>query len=349
MLASIPSPSVNGFDIGPLRIHFYALCIIAGIVVALWITARRLNRRGVATEAVLDVGLWCVPFGIAGGRIYHVLSHWPDYFGPGKDPLTALYIWEGGLAIMGAITLGALGAYLGCRRAGIRLTAFMDAAAPGLLVAQAMGRWGNWFNQELFGGPTTLPWGLEISPSNPAFPAGLPADTLFHPTFLYEMIWNLTAAAVIVLLDRRMRFRLGSAFWLYVMLYNAGRYVLEHVRRDPAVELTLFGVTDRINSWAALLLFALGLVMFVATRRRHRRLAAAAGTREASVPASRAGSAPAPLSGDDDVDSPFSDIERAREADVVLETVPAAPSAGPDPHGDEPASSRGTGSARRGR
>ncbi len=304
-LGSIPSPSVNSFDIGPLTIHFYALCILAGIVVALWLTSKRLSRRGVNPDVVWDIGMWCVPFGIAGGRIYHVLSHWPDYFGPGKDIAHAFYIWEGGLAIMGAITLGAVGAWIGCRRAGVRMTAFMDAAAPGILIAQAMGRWGNWFNQELFGGPTTLPWGLEISPANPNFPANLPSDTLFHPTFLYEMIWNLCGALFILWLDRRLRLRGGSAFWLYVMVYNTGRYAIEHMRTDPAVELTFFGVTDRINSWAALFLFLLGLVCFIVTRRA---------TRNGPRDESSTGDAGGP-----DADfSPFSDLERARTSGALL-------------------------------
>jgi prolipoprotein diacylglyceryl transferase len=310
LLGSIPSPSVNGFQIGPVKIHFYALCILAGIVVALWLTARRLKDRGVNPEVVYDIGIWCVPFGIVGGRVYHVLSHWPDYFGPGKDLAKTLYIWEGGLAIMGAIALGLVGAWIGCHRSGLKLTAFMDAAAPGMLIAQAMGRWGNWFNQELFGGPTTLPWGLEIDPSNANFPAGLPTDTLFHPTFLYEMIWNLFGAAVILWLDRRCRFRGGSAFWLYLMIYNVGRYMIEHIRTDPAVELTVFGITDRINSWAALLLFLIGLAGFIVTRRR----TAAAGRRTDSGE----DFADAKAAAADD--SPFIDPEQAKARGAVAET-----------------------------
>ncbi|MCB4207619.1 prolipoprotein diacylglyceryl transferase [Arthrobacter sp. UM1] len=324
LLAAIPSPGVNGFNVGPLRIHFYALCIIVGIVLALWITARRLRARGVNPEVVYDLGMWCVPFGIIGGRAYHVVSHWPDYFGPGKDLSDVFKIWEGGLAIMGAITLGAVGAWIGCRRSGLKMSAFADAAAPGLLVAQAMGRWGNWFNQELFGGPTTLPWGLRIDPASPNFPAGLPADTLFHPTFLYEMLWNLAGALFIVLLDRRLRFRHGSAFWLYVMVYSFGRYLVEHIRIDPAVHLTVLGIDDRINSWAAVLIFLIGLVGFLVTVRRTRRerrdagrLASAAShgshspeAREEALEEERTSL---------EAGSPFSRFERARSRGIVLD------------------------------
>ena len=201
--ASIPSPSWSGFDIplpwGSLRIHAYALCILAGIVAGLWLTSVRWARRGAPEGSVWDIAIWAIPFGIIGGRLYHVFSSPDAYFGPGFDGTGDLslipQIQRGGLGIWGAVVLGAVGAWIGCRRAGVKLSAFMDAAAPGLLLAQAIGRWGNYFNQELFGGPTTLPWGLQIDPNSPNFPAGMPADTLFHPTFLYESLWNLAGVA----------------------------------------------------------------------------------------------------------------------------------------------------------
>ena len=201
--ASIPSPSWSGFDIplpwGALRIHAYALCILAGIIAGLWLTSVRWARRGAPEGSVWDIAIWAIPFGIIGGRLYHVFSSPDAYFGPGFDGTGDLslipQIQRGGLGIWGAVVLGAVGAWIGCRRAGVKLSAFMDAAAPGLLLAQAIGRWGNYFNQELFGGPTTLPWGLQIDPNSPNFPAGMPADTLFHPTFLYESLWNLAGVA----------------------------------------------------------------------------------------------------------------------------------------------------------
>ena len=208
--ASIPSPDWSGFDIplpwGSLRIHAYALCILAGIIAGLWLTSVRWARRGAPEGSVWDIAIWAIPFGIIGGRLYHVVSSPDAYFGPGFDGTGDLslipQIQRGGLGIWGAVVLGAVGAWIGCRRAGVKLSAFMDAAAPGLLLAQAIGRWGNYFNQELFGGPTTLPWGLQVDADNPNFPAGMPADTLFHPTFLYESLWNLVGVVVLLALDR---------------------------------------------------------------------------------------------------------------------------------------------------
>ena len=158
LLASIPSPSFNDFTIGVVTIRLYALFIILGIILAIVVSSLRLKSRGVSGGVAIDVAIWAVPFGIIGGRFFHVLTHLNDYFGAGKDPITALYLWEGGLAIYGALIFGALGAYLGARSAGIKFMAYADAVAPGLLLAQAVGRWGNYFNQELFGTPTTAPW-----------------------------------------------------------------------------------------------------------------------------------------------------------------------------------------------
>jgi len=190
---SIPSPDpiLSQFQLGPLTIHTYALCILAGILAAVVITQRRLSARGGTRGMVLDVIIWAVPLGIVGARFYHVLTHGGDYFYPGANLWDVFAIWDGGNALYGSLIGGAVGAYIGCRRVGIRLWSFADALAPAMLVAQAVGRLGNWFNHELFGLPTTLPWGLEILPTDAMFPPGLPAGTLFHPLFLYEMIWNL--------------------------------------------------------------------------------------------------------------------------------------------------------------
>ena len=256
---SIPRPPIDHLMIGPVRVTLYALCIIAGIVVAALLTDRRLTRRGAPTGVTLDIVLITVPLAILGARIYHVLTHSADYFGEGRDPLTVLYIWEGGIAIYGALIGGALGAWIGVRRAGIRFSAFADAVAPGLLLAQAIGRFGNWFNQELFGLPTDLPWGLEIDADNPAFPDGLPVDTLFHPVFLYEALWGVLGVILLLWAGRRLPLRDGALFAIYLIWYGGGRFVWEMIRLDPSG--SLFGV--RTNGWAALLGVALGLVVLV--------------------------------------------------------------------------------------
>jgi prolipoprotein diacylglyceryl transferase len=262
---SIPSPEWSFFDLGPFRIHAYAICILIGIFLATAVTSRRLTKRGAEPGVVLDIILWAVPLGIVGARIFHVLTHPNDYFGPDKNLWEVFAVWNGGIAIFGALLGGAVGAYIGCRRAGIRFWSFADAVAPALLLAQAMGRLGNWFNHELFGLPTTLPWGLEIETSNAAFPVGLPAGTLFHPTFLYEIIWNLVGVAVILILERKFRLRWGTSFGVYLIWYGVGRSVFESIRVDPS-EIFL-GL--RTNVWAALLAIVLGLVIILVQSRRH--------------------------------------------------------------------------------
>jgi prolipoprotein diacylglyceryl transferase len=262
---SIPSPSWQGFvipfgDAFTLTIHAYALCILAGILVAILVTSARLTRRGAEPGIVLDIALWAVPFGIVGGRIFHVLSHPDDYFGEGKDLLKIFWIWEGGLAIFGA-----LGVYIGCRIAGIRFFSFADALVPGLLLAQAFGRLGNYFNHELYGQPTSLPWGLEIAADNPAFPLGLPAGTLFHPTFLYEILWNLLGVAVLLLIERKLGLRWGRMLGLYLIWYGVGRAWFESIRIDQSEVFA--GL--RTNVWAALAAVALGIIIYVVQTRRH--------------------------------------------------------------------------------
>ncbi|NKX56018.1 prolipoprotein diacylglyceryl transferase [Arthrobacter mobilis] len=268
--AAIPSPGWSGFTIGPVTIHAYALCILAGIAAALWLTDRRWKARSGPEGAVWDIAIWAIPFGIIGGRLYHVVSSPDAYFGPNGDLGLIPQVWRGGLGIWGAVALGLVGAWIGCRRAGLKLSAFMDVAAPGVLLAQAIGRWGNWFNQELFGAPTTLPWGLQIDPGNPNFPPGMAPDTLFHPTFLYESLWNLAGVALLLALDKRFRFRRGLLFWLYVAIYTLGRVWIEMLRIDDAEMVSLFGVTARLNVWTSLLLFAVSVVIFVLLARRPR-------------------------------------------------------------------------------
>ncbi len=266
VLVEIPSPSQGVWMLGGvLPIRAYALAIMTGIVVALLMTRRRWVARGGDADTVLEIVFWAVPFGILGGRIYHLITSPDAYFGPGGDPWRAFAIWEGGLGIWGAIALGAVGAWIGARKQGVSFVVFADAVAPGLLVAQAIGRLGNWFNQELFGGPTTLPWGLRIDPSSASFPAGYPADTLFHPTFLYELLWNLAAAAVIIWLERRFRLGHGRVFWAYVMSYTLGRVWIEYLRIDTAH--TFLGL--RLNVWTSIVVGLGALVAFVLVGRRH--------------------------------------------------------------------------------
>jgi prolipoprotein diacylglyceryl transferase len=251
-----------GFD---LNIHAYAICILVGIVAAGVLTNHRLTKRGAEPGVVLDIIIWAVPLGIVGARIFHVLTHPDDYFSQGDDPLAIFYVWEGGIAIFGALIGGAVGAWIGCWFSGVRFWTFADAVAPALLLAQAFGRFGNWFNHELFGLPTNLPWGLEIESSNAAYPPGLPDGTLFHPTFLYEIIWNLAGFALILLVERKLRLQWGKVLGLYLIWYGLGRTVFESIRIDPSE--VFLGL--RSNVWAALLAIGIGVVILVVQSRRH--------------------------------------------------------------------------------
>ncbi|RJK93721.1 prolipoprotein diacylglyceryl transferase [Vallicoccus soli] len=263
ILASIPSPSQGVWHLGPFPLRAYALCIIAGIVAAVVIGERRWVARGGRPGTVGDVAVWAVPAGIVGGRLYHVLSTPQPYFGEGGRPLDALKVWEGGLGIWGAVVLGGVGAWIGCRRRGIPLPPFADAIAPGIAVAQALGRWGNWFNQELFGRPTDLPWSLEIDPQHR--PDEFADVATFHPAFLYESLWCLLVAGAVVLADRRWRLGHGRVFALYVALYCLGRSVFEALRVDPANDV--LGL--RVNQWVALLVM-LGAVAYLVVSARRR-------------------------------------------------------------------------------
>ncbi len=265
MIRSIPSPPPEwtGFQVGPFTIHTYALCILAGIAVGLLLTGYRLRRRGAQAGVVLDVGFFAVLLGIAAARFYHVLTHPDDYFAAGIPFWKVFAIWEGGNAIFGALIGGAVGVWIGCRIAGIRFLAFADALAPGLLLAQGIGRLGNYFNTELYGMPTNLPWGLEVPSSNPAFPAGLADGTLFHPTFLYELIWDVAGALVILAIDRKWPLRWGRGLALYLIWYGVGRSVFESIRIDPSE--VLLGL--RVNVWASFAAIVLGIVLLLLARR----------------------------------------------------------------------------------
>jgi prolipoprotein diacylglyceryl transferase len=254
---SIPSPSTSIWYIGAFPLRAYALCIIAGIIVAMIIATRRWRARGGTADSMELMVVVGVPFGIVGARLYHVITDYQLYFGPGRQPLDALKIWQGGLGVWGAIALGVLGGYLVARRRKIAFPAVLDAIAPAILVAQAIGRLGNWFNQELFGRPTTLPWGLEIA--SDYRPAGYAQFATFHPTFLYEVLWNLAAAVLLVWLDRRFRLGHGKVFALYVMLYCAGRFWIEALRIDTVNEIGGF----RLNNYTALIGFVVALVWLI--------------------------------------------------------------------------------------
>jgi prolipoprotein diacylglyceryl transferase len=259
----IPSPDQAVWHVGPVPLRAYALCIIAGALLAIWIGEKRFVARGGKAGFIGDMATWALPFGIVGARLYHVITDPELYFGPGRDPVDALRIWEGGLGIWGGIAGGVLGAWIACRRANVRFADVAGAVAPGLLVAQAVGRLGNYFNQELFGRPSTLPWALEIDPVHR--PEGFQQYTTFHPTFLYELIWNLGAAAVLVwALERRFRLSASESFAAYVMLYTAGRVWIELLRIDTVNHLGPF----RLNVWTAIIVFTCAAAYFLRSRRK---------------------------------------------------------------------------------
>ena len=257
ILLDIPSPSINSFSIGPLTIHFYALGILLGIFVAWFMVRRRFVKRGGQDDLLETMVVAAVLAGIVGARIYHVLTRWQDYFGPGRDPLDALRIWEGGLGIMGGVIFGALVVLLYCRRYHFSFPTMADVFAPGLLVAQGIGRLGNWFNQELFGKPTDLPWALQIDEEHR--PPGFEEFATFHPTFLYEMLWNFGGVGVLLWAEKRFKLGNGRVFMLYMVWYGIGRFLMEQLRLDPAN--IVLGM--RINGLSALIIAALGVLGFV--------------------------------------------------------------------------------------
>jgi prolipoprotein diacylglyceryl transferase len=339
ILATIPSPDrgVWQLDLGfiTLPLRAYALCIIVGIIVAIWWGEKRLIARGGTAGTVIDVAVYAVPFGLVGGRLYHVATDYYRYFGEGKNPLDALRIWDGGLGIWGAIALGGVGAWIGCKRKGVPLPVFADAVAPGIVTAQAIGRIGNYFNQELYGGPTDLPWGLELYQRLNEFGVedplnGVAVDHVLvdgspvHPTFLYELVWNLLVALLVVWADRKFRLGHGRAFAVYVAGYTVGRGVIEMMRTDPATEI--LGL--RINVFTSVLLFIGAVAYIVLTRKRGERedLSTVDGTVISTDEA-------AASSGDGEVPQPDTDPEADTDS-VATDSTPtdsAAPdSAAPD-------------------
>ncbi len=337
-LASIPSPPRGVWNLGPIPLRAYAGFIILGIIVGVVWGGRRYVARGGAKGRVADLAVWAVPFGLVGGRLYHVLTDHALYFGAGKNPWQAFAIWDGGLGIPGAVALGSLGIWLGCRHYKIPMPPVADALAPGLVVAQAIGRMGNYFNQELFGAQTTLPWGLAVYLRTPGGVAGTFQDCVnagkapefpteyikavptvlcgtYHPTFLYELIWDLLVAALIVWADKRFKLGGGRVFALYVAGYTAGRAWIEALRIDPA-RTHIFGL--RVNIVVAIALFVLAVIFLVLRRRKGREdPAVVAGQRSDSDPGAEGLDAEGPDVDDSDADAP-SEIDD--DADAVTVT-----------------------------
>lgn len=254
VLGSIPSPDNGVIDLGPVPLHAYGLLLAIGVLVAAWMAERRWRARGFDAKAFNEMAVWIVVGGVIGARLYHVIS---DYQLFTHDWLRAFEIWRGGLSIWGVIAGGAIAVVITTRIKHVETLPLMDCIAPGLLAAQAIGRWGNYFNQELFGGPTKLPWGLEISPSKR--PPGYLNDTTFHPTFLYESLYCLFLLGVVLWVERRFRLRKGQMLALYLATYTFGRFFFENMRIDPAHEI--FGM--RLNAWVSAIVCIVSIAWFV--------------------------------------------------------------------------------------
>ncbi len=249
-LGSIPSPSSG--NLGPF--HMYGVLLAIGVLVATFVGERRWRNRGYPKDGIYDIAFWVVIAGVIGARLYHVIT---DYQLFENDPFKAVQIWKGGLGIWGAVIGGGLAVVVVSRRRHMDTLAVMDCMAPGIILAQAIGRWGNWFNQELFGKPTTLPWGLEISAAHR--PLGYERFTTFQPTFLYESLWCLAIFGVLLFLEHRFPLRQGQTFALYVALYTFGRFWFENLRIDPAHEIGPF----RVNAWMSLVVFVAAVGWFI--------------------------------------------------------------------------------------
>jgi prolipoprotein diacylglyceryl transferase len=258
LLASIPSPSTGVVHVGPLTLHLYGLTLLVAILAAIWLTGKRWVAQGGDWELVTRVAVWGVAFGVVGARAYHDITSWSEVPSPKWQGI--FEVWRGGLGVWGGIALGTLVGAMIVRRAGMNVAVFMDAVAPGLLLAQAIGRIGNYWNQELYGKPTNLPWGLEIDDQNTLnLPARYQARGTYHPTFLYELLWNVLGVAVLLYVSRRFRIRPPALFALYVAWYTFGRFFEELLRIDPSHHLA--GL--RINAWVSIVLFVASVAFFV--------------------------------------------------------------------------------------
>ncbi|MGE5289898.1 MAG: prolipoprotein diacylglyceryl transferase [Micromonosporaceae bacterium] len=259
-IAFIPSPSQGVWHLGAIPVRAYALCIIAGVIVAVWVADRRYKAIGGRPGLILDVATWAVPFGLVGARLYHVITDPELYFGAGRDWVGIFKIWDGGIGIPGAISLGAVGAWIACHRAGVKLGPVAGAAAPGIAFAQAIGRWGNWFNQELYGRPSSLPWAVKIAPEHRL--AGFENIATYQPTFLYESLWDVAVGLLLIWAGKRFLMTGDRLFALYVATYGVGRFITESLRIDFAHQF--FGL--RVNQWMAIIIFVGGVAYLFRTR-----------------------------------------------------------------------------------
>lgn len=267
LLASIPSPARNVIEIGPLTVHFYGIMIAIGVIVAVLVAKRRYERFGGDGELLERVAIWTVIIGFLGARAGYVITHTGDFL---DRPWGVLFIWEGGLALYGGLTVGAIAAILLLRKWKGDVFAFGDAVAVGVPLAQAIGRIGNYFNQELFGTPSNLPWAVQIDP-NIAAAAGYPGYTTFHPTFLYEALWNVfLTAGIILLLERKGKLAKGASVAMYLIIYGTGRFLMELMRTDTTFRL--LGLSR--NGWisAGAVLFGIGMLIYMQRRGEARTL-----------------------------------------------------------------------------
>jgi prolipoprotein diacylglyceryl transferase len=260
LIAFIPSPHSGSVSLGPLQLHMYGLTLLVAILACIWLTGHRWVKMGGDWDLVTRVAVWGVGFGVVGARLYHDITSWSEVPTPKWKGIWE--VWEGGLGVWGGILLGTIAGAVVVRRSGYSITKFMDAAAPGLLLAQGIGRIGNWWNQELFGKPTTLPWGLKIDPGHR--PIQYFDRATFHPTFLYELIWDFAGVALLLYIDRRFKLRPPSLFALYISYYCFGRFFEELIRVDPAHHIA--GL--RLNAWVSLIVFVCSTAFFIWWQRR---------------------------------------------------------------------------------
>ncbi|MFI0406984.1 prolipoprotein diacylglyceryl transferase [Actinomadura sp. 3N508] len=333
-LAYIPSPSQGVWNLGPFPVRAYAVMIILGIVVCVWLGERRWAAKGGTPGVIVDVAVWAVPFGLVGARIYHVLTDYQRYFGDNGDPLRALEIWKGGLGIWGAIAFGAVGALIACRRRGISLLALADAVAPGIVLAQGIGRWGNYWNQELYGRPLDTFWAIEIDKNRLS---GYEDVATYHPTFLYEFLWCVGVAILVIWADRRYKLTHGRAFALYVAGYTLGRAWIEALRIDESHEI--LGL--RFNNWVSIILF-LGAVAYLYVARNRTGPENLGAPVEETASGAPATAAPAGTEPDDDSTPKDEADADADAADAPTEVEPKAEEAeeseeaeAPEPDSDE--------------
>ena len=355
VLAYIPSPPQGVWHLGPIPLRAYALFIIIGIIAALLIGDRRWAARGGERGVIYDIALWAVPFGLIGGRLYHLATDWRTYFGEGgAGPIAALRIWDGGLGIWGAVALGGVGAWIACRRRDIPLPAFGDAIAPGIVLAQAIGRLGNYFNQELFGRETTMPWGLEIFYRRD--PAGFvdvhsldgvstgQLAMVVQPTFLYELLWNLLVFAILIFLDRRFTLGHGRLFATYVARYCVGRFWVELLRDDTATHIA--GI--RINSFTSMFVFIGAVVYLILAPKGREDPATLSGSAaellepdsiddaDDAAPDTKAAAETTSPVGPDDEDAEKTDLPELEVAATPSRTTPRRPTDEPADHDAEP-------------